>query len=68
MMLTSSAVASSNSATIAGIVSRSAMLDARQRRSPAMSSNFEPLGRTRIGCRTPCSRIDAASSVSDSSS
>ena len=68
MMLTSSAVWSSNSATMAGIVSRSAIVDARHRRSPAMSSNFEPLGRTRIGWSTPCSRIESASSVSDSSS
>jgi hypothetical protein len=68
MMLTSSAVTSSKSTTMAGIVSRSAIRDARHRRSPAISSNCAPLGRTRIGCRTPCSRMESASSVSDSSS
>src|SRR6188472_1905203 len=68
MMLISRAVLSSNSTTIAGMLSRFAIPDARQRRSPAMSSNFGPLGRTRIGWRTPCSRIESASSVSDSSS
>jgi len=51
--------------TIAGIVSVAAIFDARQRRSPAISWNrFSSTGRTRIGWRTPCSRIDAASSCS----
>jgi hypothetical protein len=68
MIETSSAVWSSNSATMAGIVSRLARRDARQRRSPAISSNCDPTGRTRIGCRTPCSRMESASSVSESSS
>ena len=49
MIETSSAVWSSNSATIAGIVSQCAMPEARQRRSPAISSYCEPTGRTRIG-------------------
>src|SRR5438132_11584841 len=63
----SSAVASSKRSTIAGMVSLPASFDARQRRSPAMISYWSPAGRTRIGCRTPCSRIDAASSASVSS-
>src|SRR6267143_5243455 len=67
MSAISSAVASSNRSTIAGIVSLPASLDARQRRSPAMISYSLPAGRTRIGCNTPCSRIDAASSASVSS-
>ena len=42
---------------------------ARQRRSPAMISKRSPsIGRTRIGCMMPCSRIDCASSSSDASS
>ena len=42
---------------------------ARQRRSPATISKRPPsIGRTRIGCITPCSRIDAASSSSAASS
>src|SRR5438445_4462143 len=63
----SSAVASSNRSTIAGIVSLPASFEARHRRSPAMIWKSSPAGRTRIGCSTPCSRIDAASSWSDSS-
>src|SRR5437773_4821408 len=63
----SSAVASSKRSTIAGIVSLPASLEARQRRSPAMISYSLPAGRTRIGCSTPCSRIEAASSASVSS-
>src|SRR5438132_8247649 len=63
----SSAVASSKRSTIAGMVSFPASFDARQRRSPAMISYWSPAGRTRIGCRTPCSRIDAPSSASVSS-
>src|SRR5437588_6661839 len=65
---TSRAVSSSKSTTMAGIVSRCASREARQRRSPAMSSYWLPTGRTRIGCRTPCSRMLSASSVSESSS
>ena len=65
MMEISSAVSSSISSTSAGMVARPAALDARQRRSPAISWNSpSSSGRTRIGCRTPCSRIDAASSSS----
>src|SRR5438552_1539122 len=67
MSAISSAVASSKRSTIAGIVSLPASFDARQRRSPAMISYPSPAGRTRIGCSTPCSRIDAASSPSVSS-
>src|SRR5438874_3223034 len=63
----SSAVASSKRSTIAGMVSLPASFEARQRRSPAMISYSSPDGRTRIGCSTPCSRIDAASSASVSS-
>src|SRR4051795_6512598 len=65
MMAISSAVSSSISSIKAGIVSRPARRDARQRRSPAtIWYVFGPSGRTRIGCSTPCSRIDAASSSS----
>src|SRR6266850_3176914 len=67
MSAISSAVASSNRSTIAGIVSLPASLDARQRRSPAMISYSLPAGRTRIGWSTPCSRIEAASSARVSS-
>src|SRR2546430_2971566 len=67
MSAISSAVASSKRSTIAGIVSFPASFDARQRRSPAMISYSSPAGRTRIGCSTPCSRIDAASSARVSS-
>src|SRR5713101_3726435 len=67
MSAISSAVESSKRSTMAGIVSFPASLDARQRRSPAMISYWSPAGRTRIGCSTPCSRIDAASSASVSS-
>src|SRR6266542_2206156 len=62
MSAISSAVASSNRSTMAGIVSFAATFEARQRRSPAMIWNSSPAGRTRIGWSTPCSRIDAASS------
>src|SRR5438093_1573729 len=66
MMEISRAVSSSISSTRAGIVRRPAALDARQRRSPAISWYSPPSrGRTRIGCRTPCSRMDAASSSRD---
>src|SRR2546423_700932 len=69
MIEISSAVSSSISSTSAGIVAWPAIFDARQRRSPAMSWNWWlPSGRTRMGWRTPCSRIEAASSWSDSSS
>src|SRR5688500_10059953 len=63
----SSAVASSKRSTIAGIVSLPAIFDERQRRSPAMISYWSPDGRTRIGCSTPCSLMEAASSCSVSS-
>src|SRR5579859_6821559 len=62
MSAISRAVASSKRSMIAGIVSFPASFDARQRRSPAMIWYSSPAGRTRIGCSTPCSRIDAASS------
>src|SRR3954451_8349929 len=68
MIEISSAVSSSMSSTSAGIVGRPAICDARQRRSPAMSWNrFSSRGRTRMGWRTPCSRMLAASSWSVSS-
>src|SRR5213596_3023254 len=67
MSAISSAVESSKRSTMAGTVSLPASLDARQRRSPAMISYPSPAGRTRIGCKTPCSRIEAASSASVSS-
>src|SRR6266581_2705285 len=67
MSAISSAVASSKRSTMAGIVSLPAILDERQRRSPAMISYWSPDGRTRIGWSTPCSLIDAASSCSVSS-
>src|SRR2546425_4634662 len=63
----SRAVASSKRSTIAGTVSLPASFEARHRRSPAMISYSSPAGRTRIGCRTPCSRIEAPSSASVSS-
>src|SRR5881397_2505603 len=63
----SRAVASSKRSTIAGTVSLPASFEARQRRSPAMISYPSPAGRTRMGCKTPCSRIEAASSASVSS-
>ena len=69
MIAISIAVSSSISSTSAEIVSRPAIFEARQRRSPATSWNLAlPRGRTRIGWRTPCSRIDAASSSSVSGS
>src|SRR5438094_249951 len=67
MSAISSAVASSKRSTMAGIVSLPAILDERQRRSPAMISYWFPDGRTRIGWSTPCSLMDAASSCSVSS-
>src|SRR6266508_4512032 len=67
MSAISSAVASSKRSMIAGMVSLPASFEARQRRSPAMISYCWPAGRTRMGCRTPCSRIEAASSWSVSS-
>src|SRR6266540_3304137 len=63
----SRAVASSKRSTMAGIVSLPAIFEDRQRRSPAMISYWSPDGRTRIGCSTPCSLMDAASSCSVSS-
>src|SRR5574340_1144549 len=39
---------------------------ARQRRSPAMISWPPPTSRTRIGCISPCARIESASSCNDS--
>src|SRR6266508_230736 len=63
----SRAVASSKRSTMAGIVSLPAIFEDRQRRSPAMISYWSPEGRTRIGCSTPCSLMDAASSCSVSS-
>src|SRR5512140_1413537 len=63
MIAISRATSSSRSSTSAGIATRPAILAARHRRSPATSWNrFGPRGRTRTGWRTPCSRIDAASS------
>src|SRR3954471_3949472 len=65
MIAISSAVSSSISSISAGIVSSPARRDARQRRSPAtIWYVFGPSGRTRMGWRTPCSRIEAASSSS----
>src|SRR6478609_6531381 len=67
MIAISSAVSSSMSSTIAGMAACSASFEARQRRSPAMSSKRPSAsGRTRTGWRTPCSRIEAASSSSAS--
>ena len=55
--------------TSAGTSASPARFAARQRRSPATISKRPPsIGRTRIGCITPCSRIDAASSSSAASS
>ena len=47
-----------------------AICAARQRRSPAMiskrsSPRASPIGRTRIGCIRPCTRMEAASSSSE---
>src|SRR6476659_8836216 len=69
MIAISRAVSSSISSISAGMVSSPARRDARQRRSPAtIWYVFGPSGRTRIGWRTPCSRIDDASSLSASGS
>src|ERR1035437_1110392 len=63
MIAISRATSSSRSSTSAGIATSPAILAARHRRSPATSWNrCGPRGRTRTGWRTPCSRIDAASS------
>src|ERR1035437_3759866 len=63
MIAISRATSSSRSSTSAGIATSPAILAARHRRSPATSGNwFGPRGRRRTGWRTPCSRIDAASS------
>src|SRR5664280_578029 len=63
MTAISRATSSSSSSTSAGIAASPAILAARHRRSPATSWNwFGPNGRTSTGWRTPCSRIDAASS------
>ena len=55
---------------MAGIVDRPARFEARQRRSPAMSSNRSGVvdGRTNTGCNKPIALIDAESSASESSS
>src|ERR1035437_7189128 len=69
MIAISRATSSSRSSTSAGIATSPAILAARHRRSPATSWNrCGPRGRTRTGWRTPCSRIDAASSSSADSS
>src|SRR5262249_48786502 len=49
-------------ATMTGISCNQARGAARHRRSPAISSNASPRGRTSTGCSTPFSRIEAASS------
>src|SRR5213592_1480145 len=59
---------SSTSRTSAGSRSTPASCAARKRRSPATSSRPAAVGRTTIGCRSPCALIDAASSRSFSSS
>jgi hypothetical protein len=52
--------------TSAGIVGMPAIPEARQRLSPAISSNPPPcLGWTMIGWRTPRSRIESTSALSD---
>src|SRR5665811_2499401 len=63
MIAISIAASSSSSSMRAGMVASPASRAARQRRSPATSWYwFGPSGRRRTGWRTPCSRIDAASS------
>src|SRR5436190_9821192 len=64
-----SAVSSGTSRTRAGISVSPAICAARQRRSPAISSNeSRPSGRTSTGCINPFARIDAASSFKASGS
>jgi hypothetical protein len=62
-------LASTGCAMSVGIVAMPAILDARQRRSPAISS-YPPAvrGWTMTGCNTPRSRIESASAVSEASS
>src|SRR6266516_1389443 len=59
---------SSTSRTSAGSRSMPASCAARKRRSPATTSRPAAVGRTTIGCRSPCALLDAASSPSFSSS
>ena len=55
---------------MAGIVESPARFEARQRRSPAISSKRSGVddGRTKTGCNKPIALIDAESSASESSS
>src|SRR5690606_6397106 len=70
MIASSSASLSSTSRMITGTSCRPASCAARQRRSPAISSNRfgSSLGRTSSGCITPFSRIELVSSSSCSGS
>ena len=65
----SSTSTSLNSRMTAGIVCRPARCAARQRRSPATISYLpSAIGRTRIGCSTPCVRMEFDSSFRSPSS
>ncbi len=63
----SSTARSSASRTITGTSANPSNCDARQRRSPAISSNCPPRSRTISGWTMPCSRIESASSRNASS-
>ena len=69
-MASSSACPSDRSRITTGTSCSPAVWAARQRRSPATISYdpVSPTGRTRMGCNTPFSRIEAVSSASASSS
>ena len=56
------------SRTIAGMCFRPAFEDARQRRSPMISSKPSGVSRTTMGCSRPNSRMEWTSSASSSSS
>jgi hypothetical protein len=69
MIATSNTARSSISLTMIGMSVSRACWAARQRRSPAMicqTPSWPGWERTRTGCSTPLSRIEAASSSSSS--
>ena len=68
VMAISIASSSDSSRTITGIFFKPAITDALYLRSPhTISYLFFPFGLTTIGCNTPCSFIEAASSLRASS-
>src|SRR6266550_855387 len=68
MMAISRTFSSETSRKTAGTLLRPARWAARQRRSPAISSNLRPFRRSSSGWTTPLARIDLASSSSLASS